>query len=50
MEDPGGVRRARRRCCEFFSFELEEQGDELLLRVWGRDGVRGYLRGDLAVP
>ena len=39
-----------RRCCEFFSFELEEQGDELLLRVWGRDGVRGYLRGDLAVP
>lgn len=39
-----------RRCCEFFSFELEEQGDEVVLRVWGRDGVRGYLRGDLAEP
>lgn len=46
----GALVEHERRCCAFFSFELEERGDEVLLRVWGRDGVRGHLRGDLAVP
>ena len=39
-----------RRCCAFFTFELEEQEDELVLRVWGRHSARDWLRGDLARP
>jgi DNA-binding transcriptional MerR regulator len=39
-----------RRCCAFFTFELEEQENELVLRVWGRHSARDWLRGDLAQP
>jgi hypothetical protein len=39
-----------RRCCAFLGFELREQQDELVLRVWGRRGIHGVLRGELAEP